>query len=126
MPTFVCKGAKLKCSMGDTLSEFNVTHPIKSVSLHGGTFGNIMDNKPMLNIGSCGMCCSLSNPAVAAATAAAMGILTPMPCIPNTMSPWMKGKTDLLIKGQPALMDDSKLTCMWGGTIEIIDNGQKR
>ena len=125
MPDFVCKGAKLKCSMGDYISEFNVIHPQKVVSLHGENQGNIMDNKPVLNISSCGMCSSLANPIVASATLAAMGVLMPMPCIPNTAAnPWVKGKNNVLIKGQPALMDDCKLMCMWGGTIEIVDTGQ--
>lgn len=124
MPTFVCKGAKLKCSMGDAISEFNVLHPIKPVYLHGENLGNIMDYKPMLNIKPCGMCRSLANPTVAAATSAAMGTLTPMPCIPNTTSPWIKGKMNVLVKGQPALMDDCKLMCAWGGVIEIVDSGQ--
>ena len=125
MSTFVCKGAKLSCSMGDSLSEFNVIHPFKVVYLHGENFANIMDNKPMVNIKPFGMCRSLANPTVASATAAAMGTLTPMPCMPNTTAPWIKGKMNVLIKGQLALMDDCKLMCMWGGVIEVVDSGQK-
>lgn len=125
MPSFVCKGAKLRCSMGDSVSELNVIHPTKIVYLHGENFGNITDNKPMVNIKPFGMCRSLSNPSVASATAASFGILTPMSCMPNTPSAWLKGKTNVLIKGQPALMNDCKLLCMWGGTIEVLDPGQK-
>jgi len=125
MPIFVTKGAKLKCSMGDSISEFNVIHASKVVYLHGENLGNIMNNKPMLNIKACGMCQSLANPSVAAATSVAMGVLTPMPCIPNTTSPWMKGKMNVLVKGQPALMDDCKLMCACGGVIEVVDNGQE-
>ncbi|MGL4604236.1 MAG: hypothetical protein ACRCU9_08815 [Iodobacter sp.] len=36
----------------------------------------------MLNIMPIGTCMSPATPMVAAATAAAMGVLTPMPCIP--------------------------------------------
>ena len=50
---------------------------------------NIMDHIPMsADIMPFGMCISPSNPTVASATAAAMGVLTPMPCIPNTPAPW--------------------------------------
>jgi len=124
MPAYVCNGAKLKCSMGLALSDLGVVHVREQVYLHGKNISNIMDCRPMINIQPFGLCTSLSNPSVALATAAAMGILTPMPCIPNTSMPWMSGRKKVLIKGQPALMNDSKLTCMWGGTIEIIDNGQ--
>ena len=125
MPHFVCNGAKLKCSMGDQQSDMKVMHPVKPVNLHGECMANIMDNKPMMNIMPFGQCQSLANPAVAAATAANYGVLRPMPCIPNTTSPWMSGKAKVLVKGQPALMNNDKLMCMWAGVIEIIDEGQK-
>jgi hypothetical protein len=47
-----------------------------------------------------------------------------MPCVPNTTSPWLNGKMNVFVKGQPALMDNSKLFCAWGGIIEITDPGQ--
>ena len=124
MSYFVCKGAKLKCSMGDQQSDLNVVHPVKSVFLHGENMANIMDNKPMMNIKPFGQCKSLANPTVAAATSANYGKLQPMPCIPNIVAPWMNGKTNVLVKGQPALMNDCKLMCMWCGTIEVTNEGQ--
>ena len=124
MPYYVCKGAKLKCSMGSSQSDLNVIHPIKSVFLHGENMANIMDHKPMMNIQPFGQCKSLANPTVAAATAANSGKLQEMPCIPNTVSPWMSGKPNVLVKMQPALMDNDKLMCMWAGLIEIKDDGQ--
>jgi hypothetical protein len=85
---------------------------------------NIMDNKPMLNILPFGMCQSPANPTVAAATAAAMGVLTPMPCIPVTAAPWVPGSPTVLIANMPALNNSSKLMCNWGGVIEVTMPGQ--
>ncbi len=110
--------------MGSAQSDLGVVHPAKPVYLHGENMANIMDHKPMINIKPFGQCKSLANPTVAAATAANMGKLQPMPCIPNTVSPWMNGKTDVLVKMQPALMNPCKLTCMWAGMIEITNEGQ--
>ena len=39
---------------------------------------------------------------MAAATAAALGVLTPMPCIPVTAAPWMPGVPQVLIGNMPA------------------------
>jgi len=125
MSYYVCKGAKLKCSMGDQQSDLGVIHPAMPVYLHGENMANIMDHKPMMNIKPFGKCRSLANPTVAAATSANQGRLTPMPCIPNTTTPWMNGKMDTFIKGQPALLNNCKLMCMWAGTIELTNEGQK-
>jgi hypothetical protein len=85
---------------------------------------NIMDYKPLVNILPFVMCSSMANPTVAAATAAALGVLTPMPCIPNTIAPWTPGCPTVLIGNQPALNDSSMLMCMWGGVIQIKQAGQ--
>lgn len=85
---------------------------------------NIMDNKPMVNILPFAMCMSPSNPMVAAATAAALGVLTPMPCIPMTMAPWVPGAPTVLLRGMPTLNNSSKLMCNWGGVISITFAGQ--
>lgn len=42
----------------------------------------------------------------------------------NTPFPWMGGKNDYIIKGNPALLKSSTCQCMWGGTISITDDGQ--
>ncbi|WP_312280300.1 DUF4280 domain-containing protein [Oscillibacter sp.] len=85
---------------------------------------NVMDNKPMANILPFGMCSSLANPTVTAATTAARGMLTPMPCVPAIAGPWVPGSTTMLIGGLPALNDSSKCMCPWGGIISIIHPGQ--
>jgi hypothetical protein len=83
-----------------------------------------MDSKPLMNVLPFGMCQSLANPMVAAATAAAMGVLTPMPCIPATAAPWVPGCPKVLIGNMPALTSDSKLMCSYGGVIQIVSPGQ--
>ena len=83
----------------------------------------IMDNVPMKNILPFGMCSSMANPTVASATAAAMGVLTPMPCIPVTTAPWAPGSPTVLIANKPALNQSSKLMCTWGGVIQITNPG---
>lgn len=85
---------------------------------------NILDHKPMVNILPFGMCQSLANPTVAAATAAAFGALTPMPCVPVTSTPWVPGSPTVLIANLPALNQTSKCLCNWGGVIQIANPGQ--
>jgi hypothetical protein len=81
----------------------------------------IMDNKPLVNIPVFGMCNSPANPQVAAATAAALGVLTPMPCMPVISAPWVPGSPTVLIGGYPALSQTSMLICNWGGVIQVIN-----
>ena len=83
-----------------------------------------MDFAPMVNIMPFGMCNTPSNPTVAAATAAAMGVLTPMPCIPAVTTPWMPGNPMVLVQGQPALTRMCHNMCMWGGQISFTTDGQ--
>jgi hypothetical protein len=116
-------GAMLQCSFGVAPSTFMVL-PVNRVLSSFVPAANIMDNKPMVNILPFGMCTSPANPTVAAATAAALGVLTPMPCIPNTVAPWAPGAATVLLANMPALDDTSKLTCLWGGMISVSMPGQ--
>jgi len=86
--------------------------------------GNIMDNKPIMNLPPFATCMSLANPTVASATAAALGVLTPMPCVPNLVAPWAPGAIKVMLKNMPALAQTSVLNCMWGGVIQIVSPGQ--
>ncbi len=88
MPNQVCMGATMQCSFGLAPSSL-VVLPTNKVFTDQVPDANIMDHVPMVNIMPFGMCMSLANPEVAAATAMALGVLTPMPCIPNTrVAPW--------------------------------------
>ena len=122
MSNLVCMGAMLQCSFGAAPSSL-VVLPQNAV-LTGTPAATIMDNAPMVNILPFGMCNSPANPMVAAATAAALGVLTPMPCIPVTAAPWAPGSPTVLIGNMPALNNSSKLLCNWGGAIQITQAGQ--
>jgi hypothetical protein len=119
----VVNAALLKCSMGMAPGSL-VVLPTHMVMCGDQPAANIMDHVPMLNIMPFGMCQSLANPTVAAATAAAMGVLTPMPCIPSTPAPWIPGSPTVLIADMPALNDTSKCMCAWAGVIEVTNPGQ--
>jgi hypothetical protein len=122
MASQVSMGAMMKCTMGAAPSTLIVL-PVNKVMCEGPPAANIMDHKPMVNILPFGMCMSPANPMVAAATAAALGVLTPMPCIPATSSPWIVGAPTVLIGGMPALDNISKCMCNWAGVIMFTKPG---
>lgn len=122
MPFLVCMGATLQCSFGVAPSVLMVL-PQNRLMVPTPA-ANIMDHVPMVNIMPFGVCSSIANPTVASATSAALGVLTPMPCIPVTLAPWAPGSPVILIGGMPALNDVSILMCTWGGVIRIINAGQ--
>lgn len=122
MPNQCCMGAVMKCSMGMAPSSLLPTP--KPIVTSNMVAANIMDHAPLVNILPFGMCKSLANPMVAGATAAASGVLTPMPCIPNTPAPWIPGAPTVLVANFPALDDTCKLMCMWAGVIEFSNAGQ--
>lgn len=122
MAIHVCTGAMMMCSFGAAPSTFNATPKMVKTSFMDA--GNIMDNKPMMNIPPFGVCMSLANPQVAAATAAALGVLTPMPCVPVIPAPWVPGAPTVLVANMPALNNSSKLMCAWAGVISISVPGQ--
>ena len=123
MGQLVCAGAALQCSFGAAPSALSVL-PANMVTVGGPPAATIMDNKPVVNVPPFAMCNSTSNPAVAAATAAALGAFTPMPCVPVTSAPWATGAPTVLIGNMPALNNSSKLMCSWGGVIQITFAGQ--
>jgi hypothetical protein len=115
-------GATLKCSFGAAPSTL-VVLPVNRV-LTGTPAANIMDHVPLLNVLPFGTCTSIANPMVATATAAALGVLTPMPCIPMTPAPWLPGAPTVLVGSAPALDTTSRLMCAWAGVIQMLSPGQ--
>lgn len=120
----VCSGATLQCSFGAAPCVLNVL-PVNRVMAGGMPAATIMDHIPLVNIPTFGVCMSMANPMVAAATAAALGVLTPMPCIPATAAPWIPGGAPTVLLGSmPALDANSMLMCNWAGMIKIGMPGQ--
>lgn len=123
MPIQMTNGAMMACSFGAAPSAL-VVLPANRVSAGGLPAATIMDHVPMVNVMPFGMCSSPSNPAVIAATAAALGVPTPMPCVPATVAPWVPGVPTTLIGGMPVLNDSCKLACMWAGIIQFTAPAQ--
>ena len=122
MPQQVCSTAMMMCTFGAAPSVFNATpRPVLTSYLPAGV---ITDNIPIMNVPPFGMCTSLANPTVAAATAAALGVLTPMPCLPVLPAPWVPGVPTVLITNIPALDNTCKLMCAWAGVISFSTPGQ--
>jgi hypothetical protein len=122
MSVQVCMGALLRCSFGAAPGALSVL-PLNGV-LTGTPAANVLDHLPVVNVPPFGACSSAANPMVAAATAAAMGVLTPMPCVPVTPAPWAPGAAGVLLGGAAALDAASRLVCAWGGMIEVATPGQ--
>lgn len=123
MAHLVIMNANLVCTFGAAPSTLVITHEnlVNAVNKPAAT---IMDNVPMKNIMPFGMCTSLANPQVSAATSSAMGVLTPMPCLPVIPAPWAPGSPTVMIKNRPALNNTSKCVCTWAGVISVTVPGQ--
>jgi hypothetical protein len=119
----VCMGASMMCTFGMAPSSL-VVLPTNRVMTSQVPDANIMDHIPMVNIMPFGMCICPANPTVAAATSAAMGVLTPMPCIPVTPAPWVPGAPTVLLGNFPTLDNTSTLMCTWGGVITFVTPGE--
>ena len=120
----VAMGAMLQCSFGAAPATL-VVLPTTCVTATTPA-ANISAYAPVVNVPPFGVCSSMANPTVASATSAAMGVLTPMPCVPVCVAPWAPGAPTVTVGGMPALDDSSKLTCTWGGVISINAPGQMK
>ncbi len=120
----VINGAQLQCTFGTAPANLVIT-PENLTNANKVPAATIMDNVPMKNILPFGLCTTLSNPQVAAATSAASGVLTPQPCIPVTTAPWTPGSPTVMVKNKPALNNTCQLMCNWGGVIRVINAGQQ-
>lgn len=125
MGTSAVTGAMLQCTFGLAPSTLNVL-PVRRVSIEGRPAATIADTITGVNIPPFGMCNTLSNPTVAAATAAALGVLTPMPCIPVIVGEWLPMAPRTTIGGMPALVEGSMCMCAWGGEVSMTMTGAFR
>ena len=111
------------CSMGTAPAPVKVTNNQK-VLADGKPVATIADAQGAANVGPFGLCTSLANPAVASATAAALGVLTPQPCMPVIAGTWIPTKPKVLIGGKPCLASDSQCVCAYAGSISFTYPGQ--
>lgn len=123
MAIAICTGATMMCTFGVAPAALTVL-PTGQMMTPAVPSANISDFAPVANIPPFGACSSLANPTVASATAAALGVLTPMPCVPATASPWLPGATKVIDGATPAVDLACKLTCSWGGVISVLNPGQ--
>lgn len=121
--SYVTSQATIRCSCGDKCAKLTV-YPDRTVFLTEKPMANISDYVSMYNIAPLGKCHTVAYPPTGSATAANHGHLTPMPCVPGTVSEWINGKSDYIIKGKPALLKSSYCRCKWGGIITITNDGQ--
>ena len=115
-------GAMAQCPMGAA--------PAPVIFLPGtalaptGPLGMIADCIPFMNIIPFGVCMSLANPSTAALTAAALGVLTPGPCLPTPAGTWLPTEPSALGIRGPVITADSMLICAFGGCIKLSIPGQ--
>lgn len=119
-------GAQCQCSFGTAPCNLQVTSQTQYL-VEGKPVATIQDMQPNTNLQPFGMCTSLANPAVAAATAAALGVLTPQPCTMAPAGPWVSTNSKFMASGIPCLTNEATLTCGLGaGTIKITVPGQTK
>jgi hypothetical protein len=124
MPLIVIHGATLKCSFGNAPCTLTVP-PVQGIDVEENAIATIQDAIPMTNIAPFGACMSPANPQVAAATAAALGVLTPQPCLPAIAGPWAPGSSAVTVNEVPAVTSQCRCTCNWGGIIEVAQQPER-
>lgn len=117
MPKLVANGALMTCNQG--LAPATLTVLPRAPEADTGTVATVNDNAFPTNIPGFQMCQSMANPAVQAATAAAQGVLTPAPCVPQIVGPWVPGLLYGTTDGVALLTEDSTCQCAYAGVIQI-------
>lgn len=125
MPMCAVTGATLQCTFGLAPSTL-VALPTPRVMIEGRPAAVISSTITGANIPPFAMCSSLANPTVAAATSAALGVLTPMPCVPTVVGTWLPGAPRTTLGGEPALTAGSQCMCAYGGVITMSMPGATR
>ena len=121
MGVLVSTGALVECAFGVAPCEFTASGENVSATTPAGVITDVEAE----NIPTFGMCSAPANPEVISATAAALGVLTPVPCTPVLM-PWTPGAVGVTINGVPALDNESQCMCAWAGVITVTEPGQER
>ncbi len=115
MRRLVLHGATLGCTHGSSTALLSIVPGRRPNAL----VATVRDHASLMNIAPFGLCSSLSNPRVAAATAAAQGNLTPQYCVPHTPGPWTQPEPAVDVDGVEALHECATCRCAWGGRISV-------
>jgi hypothetical protein len=119
MPEFLTTATMLECNMGAAPTPFIADELPGAPKEAGLTAATIIQIAPGKNIVPFVMCKSMANPTVVAATAAAQGVLTPMPCTPVVAAPWAPPSTCAKHLGIPMATASSLCICSFGGLIKV-------
>lgn len=126
MALMVVDGAVLTCPFGMAPSQLAVTSQFQ-VLAQGKPAATVQDMAGMVNIKGFQMCVSLANPQVQAATTAALGVLTPQPCMFQPAGAWINPGITPLAGNRPCLCSDSKIMCATGmGIVSVASSGQTK
>ena len=107
----VLGGTVLQCSFGMAPSVLNVLPTARVIS--SMPMASIADCVPLVNIMPFGMCSSMAN----------YGCINAYAMYSLIAGTWMPGSPTVLVGGKPALNQNCKLTCAYGGIIEIKSPG---
>lgn len=118
MQKLVTNGDLCTCSNGNVPCPLLVIDPLRKMK-SGGKSVALATDTSIANISTFGMCNNINNPAVAAATAAAQGVLTPAPCVPVAAGNWCGTVNKTTINGISVVGEKSTLNCTYGGCIKI-------
>lgn len=116
----VCMGAMMQCTFGAAPATL-ITNMTPTVMTSSKPVATIMDNKPIANIPPFGMCSCPANPATVKPPPV---VFAPAPCVPVIPAPWVPGSPTVIMGQYPALNNNSKLMCAYGGVISIVNPGQ--
>jgi hypothetical protein len=123
MAILVAEGAQIMCDMGVAPAVLSITPGPPHDALALVPLAAVTDFVPLTNVPTFGMCNSPANPAVIAATSAALGVFTPAPCVPATADPWAPPEP-VTMSGVPVFDQKATCQCAWAGTITVVDPGQ--
>ena len=113
----VVQTATCTCSFGAAPAVLTVTSQ-QTVSICKMPAATIQDGAALSNVPTFGMCSNPANPTVASATAAAMGVLTPMPCVPATVA-WAPGCPTVTVCKRPLLNSTIQVTVTPAMTVKV-------
>lgn len=126
MGIIVVTGAQLMCPFGTAPATLTATSQTVCLGC-SKPIVTVTDVAAGTNISTFGMCTSMANPQVAAATAAALGVLTPQPCTIVPIGTWRTKNSTILVGDKPVLTGDGCLVCSMGmGKISITSPGQTK